>query len=69
MQQFDVICPTVSDLITAQIIEAPRRRARILANFGAGVDHIDCAAARRAGLSLPTRPMSRRRRNSPSCLS
>ena len=45
MQQFDVICPTVSDLITAQIIEAPRRRARILANFGAGVDHIDCAAA------------------------
>ena len=56
MQQFDVICPTVSDLITAQIIEAPRRRARILANFGAGVDHIDCAAARRAGLVITNTP-------------
>ncbi len=36
---------TVADKFPAELLTAPTRRARILANFGVGVDHIDGQAA------------------------
>ena len=42
----DVLVPTVSDDIDAAVIAAAGRQLRLIANFGAGVDHIDLAAAR-----------------------
>ncbi len=41
----DVLVPTVTDRITADIIAALPDRCRLIANFGVGVDHIDLAAA------------------------
>lgn len=55
MRTFDVVCPTVSDRIDADVIGAVDR-ARIIANYGAGVDHIDLGAARAAGLTVTNTP-------------
>ena len=55
MRAFDVMCPTVSDRIDASVIGAGGR-AKILANYGAGVDHIDLDAARAAGIAVTNTP-------------
>ncbi|MEO9132342.1 MAG: D-glycerate dehydrogenase, partial [Sphingomonas sp.] len=49
-------CPTVSDRVSAAVIEASGRRAEILGNFGVGYDHIDIAACRNAGLAVTNTP-------------
>jgi len=56
MRSFDALCPTVSDHIGAEIIAIPDRRVRILANYGAGTDHIDLAAARAAEVAVSNTP-------------
>jgi len=58
LRDFDAVCPTVSDAVTAAVIEqaGPARRARILGNFGVGFNHIDIEAARRAGLVVTNTP-------------
>ena len=56
MQAFDVLCPTVSDRIDASVITMPDRRVRLIANYGAGVDHIDLVAAHAAGVPVSNTP-------------
>lgn len=56
MAQFDVLCPTVSDKIDSAILSPPGARVKLIANYGAGVDHIDLAAARAAGLPVSNTP-------------
>ncbi|MEZ5892961.1 MAG: NAD(P)-dependent oxidoreductase [Parvularculaceae bacterium] len=53
---YDVICPTVSDHIDAGVIGGRPRRAKLLANFGVGYDHIDIDACRRAGVAVTNTP-------------
>lgn len=52
----DAVCPTVTDRIGSVVLEQPAPRAKLLANFGVGVDHIDLDAARRAGLLITNTP-------------
>lgn len=52
----DVLVPTITDQIDAQVIEAGKGRLRLIANFGAGVDHIDLKAARAAGIIITNTP-------------
>lgn len=56
MRDYDVICPTVSDRLPAEVIETPDRRVRLIANYGVGVDHIDLEACRRAGVAVSNTP-------------
>ena len=56
MLDFDILCPTVSDRIDAAILSVANRRVRLIANYGAGVDHIDLAAAKAAGLPVSNTP-------------
>jgi lactate dehydrogenase-like 2-hydroxyacid dehydrogenase len=56
MTAYDAWMPTITDRIDADLITTPGRRVRILANYGAGVDHIDLAAARAAGLVVTNTP-------------
>lgn len=56
MRDYDVICPTVSDRLPAEVIETPDRRAKLIANYGVGVDHIDLEACRRAGVAVSNTP-------------
>ena len=53
----DIIVPTLGDAFSAELFAAaPKPRARLLANFGVGYNHIDVAAAREAGLEVTNTP-------------
>ena len=52
----DILVPTVTDLIDADVISAGAGRLKLIANFGAGVDHIDLSAAREAGIPVTNTP-------------
>jgi glyoxylate reductase len=52
----DVLVPTVTDAIDARVIEAGGDRLRLIANFGAGTDHIDLATARARGVIVTNTP-------------
>jgi len=45
MQDCDVLVPTVTDRIDADLIASAGERLGLIANFGAGTEHIDLAAA------------------------
>jgi glyoxylate reductase len=45
MQDCDVLVPTVTDTIDAEMIAAAGDRLGLIASFGAGTEHIDLAAA------------------------
>jgi lactate dehydrogenase-like 2-hydroxyacid dehydrogenase len=55
MGEFDVICPSVCDRIDAEVL-AGGGRARLLANFGVGIDHIDLGAAKARGIAVSNTP-------------
>ena len=46
VQGCDVLVPTVTDRIDADLLEVAGPDLKLIANFGNGVDHIDLAAAR-----------------------
>ena len=52
----DVFVPTVTDAITADIIRAASPRLKLIANFGAGTDHIDVAEAHARGITVTNTP-------------
>jgi glyoxylate reductase len=56
MADTDVLVPTVTDRIDAKLIEGAGKRLRLIANFGAGTEHIDLAAARAAGIIVTNTP-------------
>ena len=51
----DVLVPTVTDNIDADIINAATD-LKLIASFGAGTDHIDVAAAHRRGIMVTNTP-------------
>lgn len=55
-QGCDVLVPTVTDRIDAALIEALPASVRLLANFGAGVNHIDLKAAKARGILVTNTP-------------
>jgi glyoxylate reductase len=56
MKVADVLVPTVTDRIDQPIIDQAGEQLKLLANFGAGVDHIDLAAAKAKGLMVTNTP-------------
>ena len=56
MQDCDVLVPTVTDRIDAELIEAAGDQLGLIASFGAGTDHIDLAAAKRRGIMVTNTP-------------
>ncbi len=56
MQDCDVLVPTVTDDLSAALLAGAGDRLKLIANFGAGVDHIDIPAARARGLTVTNTP-------------
>jgi lactate dehydrogenase-like 2-hydroxyacid dehydrogenase len=56
LREFDAILPTLGDGFTAAAFDGGPFRCRILANFGVGVNHIDVAAAKAAGVLVTNTP-------------
>ena len=52
----DVLVPTVTDEITAEIINQADSRLKLIANFGNGVDNIDVVAAHARGITVTNTP-------------
>lgn len=56
MARADVLVPTVTDDIDAEVIAAAGPKLKLIANFGTGVDHIDLSAARAKGIVVTNTP-------------
>ncbi len=56
MGRADVLVPTITDRIDQKVIAAAGERLKLIANFGAGVDHIDVTAATERGLTVTNTP-------------
>ena len=56
MREYDAICPTVTDSITAAILGTEGRRVKLIGNFGVGYNHIDVAAAGKLGIRVSNTP-------------
>jgi len=52
----DGLLCTVTDPLTAEVLSAEPLRARLLANFGVGFNHIDTGAAKSRGLAVSNTP-------------
>jgi lactate dehydrogenase-like 2-hydroxyacid dehydrogenase len=55
MAEFDVLAPTVSDRIDADVIGSGDR-VKLIANYGVGFDHIAIAAAKTKGIAVSNTP-------------
>ena len=56
LQNCDVLMPTVTDKITADILSVENRRANMIGNFGVGFNHIDINAAKEHGITVSNTP-------------
>ncbi|MCB1334599.1 MAG: D-glycerate dehydrogenase [Roseivivax sp.] len=56
LQTADVLVPTLTDRIDSGLIGQAGDRLRLIANYGAGVDHIDVGTARTRGILVSNTP-------------
>jgi glyoxylate reductase len=56
VQRADVLVPTITDEIDADLINGAGDQLKMIANFGAGVDHIDIDAAVARGIIVTNTP-------------
>jgi glyoxylate reductase len=52
----DVLVPTITDRVDADVISKAGEQLKLIANFGNGVDHIDVAAALARGITVTNTP-------------
>jgi glyoxylate reductase len=56
MREADVLVPTITDRIDARLLAQAGPRLRLIANYGAGFDHIDVATALSRGIMVSNTP-------------
>lgn len=56
MRVSDVLVPTVTDRIDANMLAQAGDKLKLIANYGAGVDHIDVQSARQRGILVTNTP-------------
>ena len=56
VDEADILVPTVTDKIDKRILDSTKRRIKMIASFGAGVDHIDLEYAEKNGLIVTNTP-------------
>ena len=56
MRGADVLVPCVTDQIDANLLAQAGERLKLIANYGAGVDHIDVQSARQRGILVSNTP-------------
>jgi glyoxylate reductase len=55
-QTSEILAPTIGDRLDAEFFRSAGERLKLVANFGAGVDHIDVEAANRRGITVTNTP-------------
>ena len=57
LRDFDAVLPTLGDRFQPDVFaDVPQPRAKVLANFGVGYNHIDAVAARAHGVAVTNTP-------------
>ncbi|MCU9849192.1 D-glycerate dehydrogenase [Defluviimonas sp. WL0024] len=56
MRRADVLVPCVTDHIDSNLLAQAGERLKLIANYGAGVDHIDVHSARQRGVLISNTP-------------
>ncbi len=56
MTASEVLVPTVTDRIDAALLATAGPRLGLIASYGAGIDHVDVAAAHRLGITVTNTP-------------
>ena len=56
MRRADVLVPTITDQIDSAMLAQAGDKLKLIANYGAGVDHIDVASARSRGVLVSNTP-------------
>ncbi|MEC7885859.1 MAG: D-glycerate dehydrogenase [Pseudomonadota bacterium] len=56
LQNYDCLCPTVTDPINEEVLSVENKRAKIIASFGVGYNHIDIDAAKKENLVVTNTP-------------
>lgn len=56
MAKADVLVPAVTDQIDAALLAQAGEKLKLIANYGAGIDHIDVATARQRGVLVSNTP-------------
>jgi glyoxylate reductase len=56
MREAEVVVPTVTDRIDAEVLAAAGPALKLIASFGTGVDHVDLAAAQQRGIIVTNTP-------------
>jgi glyoxylate reductase len=56
MERADVLVPCVTDLIDAGMLGQAGEKLKLIANYGAGIDHIDVSTARQRGILVSNTP-------------
>jgi lactate dehydrogenase-like 2-hydroxyacid dehydrogenase len=56
LRSADALFPTVTDKVTAEVLAAEPRKARLIGNFGVGFNNIDVDAAKKRGLVVTNTP-------------
>ncbi|KEP70150.1 2-hydroxyacid dehydrogenase [Thioclava dalianensis] len=56
MKRADILVPCVTDRIEASMLAQAGKQLKLIANYGAGVDHIDVSSARERGVLVSNTP-------------
>lgn len=56
MRRADVLVPTITDSIDAGLLGQAGEKLKLIANYGAGFDHIDVSTARQSGILVSNTP-------------
>ena len=56
MRRADVLVPCVTDQVDANLLAQAGEKLKLIANYGAGVDHIDVSSARQRGVLVSNTP-------------
>ncbi|HOZ32118.1 MAG TPA: D-glycerate dehydrogenase [Tabrizicola sp.] len=56
LRSADILVPTITDTIDAGLLAQAGEKLKLIANYGAGIDHIDVATARQRGILVSNTP-------------
>ena len=52
----EILCTTVTDRLSARVLDQPDCKLRLVCNYGVGYEHIDLAACKRRGIVVTNTP-------------
>tara|TARA_B100000700_G_C14908084_1_gene790805 strand:+ start:204 stop:1181 length:978 start_codon:yes stop_codon:yes gene_type:complete len=55
-KKYEIIVPSIADKITTKVLEKASENLKLIANFGAGIDHIDLEAAKSKNIIVTNSP-------------